>query len=191
MPSEDMEPWCDHCSESLQDCTCRKERAMSSPAKPEAWEVLCPELPPGKQWVRQPEDERHGTGWDIMFTRSNGAMVMVCNGSYHSETREYHAAKAWELFADETGITKKQHAESIAIPLVREAAEAHCKARGIELEGVIVGDHRGFWFHLVFNDGERMAWGKSYPPREDAPDLCTAALAAIDALSPTTGEGGG
>lgn len=143
----------------------------------EAWERLAPELPPG--WsihvlvAACPEDEEPEL---VKLTDADGREV--CRG-----TRTMAAMLSWVFF----GITRKRYAELTAVERVRAAAEAYCKGRGIAIEGIVYGDHDGHWFHLTFNDCESLAWGKSYPETEDAPTLCDAAWACIEALEGASG----
>lgn len=123
---------------------------------PRAWEVLCPELPPG--WsVRQ-----RFPGWDFEV----GSALM--HDIDRRGSRDAAIEEAWEHF----GITRRAYAESIAIAKVREAAEA-----------------KHGWVRITLDtypdEVTVRIMGRPYSGchmEHVGPDICTAALRAIEAL---------
>ena len=120
---------------------------MAEAKEPEAWEVIAGEIAPG-------------------------STVDMERFRWH-EHYCHDESSTWTAFTEATGITRRDHAESIAPRLVREAAQ---KKHGLR---VLVA--------VEFYDCERVCFSVtpddfSKQSEYSAPDICTAALAAIRAL---------
>jgi len=130
----------------------------------EAWEHIAPELPPG--WsVENSGDMDYQQNWATRAADGTVTERGFCG-------REYAAEDCWEQF----GATRKAYAELIAPGLVRETAKA---------KFVI---EKGWWIdYTYFSDGGRHEFRvasnlRPFDYRGSGPDICTAALATIQAL---------